>query len=289
MATQHALLVFIFLTWALAHAFLVPKVPFRVQHGDRPSTHFDSGVLTRRSTTTTTSLNAFKLTPQQATRRRELLSRSGNFFQLDSFRGKVEFGATADLVTALNPTRPNLEAVKEWLSDERQVALSIWDEKLIKEKGNQIFQLQLITMQFVTIQLNPSVDVKMWTDVDANGLPIFQLQSVAFDPKIQLLPGVGVSAESLGIKIEVAGYLRPTPDGKSVQGKITFVTSGNLPPPMRVLPPPILKGASDTINNTITKFAIDSFRRGAIKQYREFMVKRQQRQEPAAASGVAAK
>ena len=41
-----------------------------------------------------------------------------------------------------------------------------------------------MTLMFVTIQLAPHVDVKMWTDEKGS----FNLDSVAFDPNIQILP-----------------------------------------------------------------------------------------------------
>ena len=55
-----------------------------------------------------------------------------------------------------------------------------------------------MTLMFVTIQLSPHVDVKMYSERGK-----FNLESVAFDPNIQILPGVGVSADSLGILIDV--------------------------------------------------------------------------------------
>jgi Protein of unknown function (DUF1997) len=212
-----------------------------------------------------------RVSPAELQRRNQLLQRNGPFFQLNRMGGQVEFGATANLVTKLNPQQPDLPAVQSWLGDERRVALSIWDEKLIQELGQNVFKLKVMKLQFVTIQLQPSVDVKMWTEVSSDGNPTFRLQSVAFEPNLQVLPGINLSASSLGIKIEVVGELQPTPDGKGVTGKITFTTSGILPPPMRLLPEPVLKAASDTINQTITQFAIQSFQRGAIAKYQEFL------------------
>jgi hypothetical protein len=84
------------------------------------------------------------------------------------------------------------------------------------------------------------------------------------------LPGVKLDAKALGIEIEVVGQLAPTPDGKGVSGKIAFSTSGNLPGPLRIVPEGALRAASDSINNTITQFAIASFEKGAISKYREF-------------------
>jgi hypothetical protein len=204
----------------------------------------------------------------QQQRRSTLLGRNGPYFQLNRMTGKVEFGSTANLVTQLDKTGSQ-ELIAGWLSDERRVALSIWDPKLIKELGDSVYQLQIMTLQFVTIQLSPTVDVKMWTENDSE-LPVFSLHSMSFDPNLQILPGIGVSAQSLGIVIEVAGELRPTQDGTGVTGRISFQTRGDLPPPMRLLPETVLKAASDSINETVSRFAVRSFQRGAAAKYGEF-------------------
>eukprot|EP00980_Cylindrotheca_fusiformis_P015192 scaffold4204_cov140-Cylindrotheca_fusiformis.AAC.11 len=240
---------------------------------------FQNSILpTSAPTTSTTALSAVPSASKRA-RRNELLARNGPFFKLNRMQGQVELGSSAKLVTRLDNSE-NLDAISEFLSDGQGLAMSIWDEKLMKDLGNSIYRLQTMKLQFVTIQLAPRVDMKMWTELEASNknLPLFSLQSVDFDPNIQLLPGVGVPASSLGIHIEVEGELRPTADGKGVEGKISFATSGILPPPMRLLPEGALKMASDTINETIVKFAIQSFESGARKKYTEFrLAKKQQK------------
>lgn len=216
-----------------------------------------------------TELHAAYRSSATASKSREtILKRNGAHFKLNRFSGKVEFGSTANLVTTLDNADKDL--IVEWLSDEKRVALSIWDEKLLKDLGNSIYRLQLMTLQFVTIQLAPSVDNRMWIEKDKDGLPVFQLQSIDFNPNIQLLPGLNVPAEALGIQIEVVGELRPSKDGKGVEGRIGFVSGGDLPPPMRLLPEPALKSASDLICKTVTDFAIVSFQNGARAKYEEF-------------------
>ena len=216
-------------------------------------------------------------TSPAAKRRRILLSRRGPYFQLDRFSGKVEFGSTANLITKLETKEPNPEAIATWLRDGRGLALSIWDEELLTDIGNNVYRLQTMKLQFVTIQLSPSVDMKMWTKIvrkrsDNSTLPLFSLQSVGFDPNIELFPGMGVPADSLGIEIEVVGELRPMSNGLGVEGIISFQTTGILPPPMRILPDSALRLASDTICETVVKFASDSFQKGAISKYRDFKV-----------------
>mmetsp|Transcript_11296 Transcript_11296/g.17317 ORF Transcript_11296/g.17317 Transcript_11296/m.17317 type:complete len:134 (+) Transcript_11296:1-402(+) len=130
-------------------------------------------------------------------------------------------------------------------------------------------------LQFVTLQLQPSVDMRMWTKPRKDGSPVFYIQSVGFEPNIEVLPGIGIDANSLGIVIEVVGQLAPTPDGTGVAGKIAFQTSGKLPPAFLILPEAVIKAASDAINNTITKFAIESFEKGAKSKYAEFLQARE--------------
>lgn len=233
-------------------------------------TRSDNGIIQNTKSQRTNSLQLSYASKSRDT----ILKRNGAHFKLNRFSGKVEFGSTANLVTKFDNADP--ESISDWLSDERRVALSIWDEKLIKELGKSTYQLQLMTLQFVTIQLAPSVDTRMWIDKDStDGLPVFKLQSIDFDPNIELLPGLNIPAESLGIQIEVVGELKPSSDGRGVEGKIGFVSGGDLPPPMRLLPESMLKSASDVICKTVSDFAISSFQKGARAKYQEFLLTRQ--------------
>ena len=235
--------------------------------------------------------------PVSEARRQTLLSRKGSHFKLDRFSGTIEFGAAANLVTQLDvpvarvttESTDNIDferSIDDWLQDERSLAMSIWDPKLTKEMGNNVYRLQVMSLQFVTLQLAPWVDVQMKTVLSRNNRtdnnnqqiqqqhhePVFTLQSVAFDPNVQVLPGLRISADALGIVIEVAGQMRRS--GSGVTGTIAFQTTGKLPPPLRVLPEPALKAASDAINGTIVKFAVRSFQSGAQKNYKEFLALR---------------
>jgi len=221
---------------------------------------------------------------KERARRQELLSRSGPYFQWNRRTGDVGFGAAAQLATKLqqldDSDKPNNpEGVAKWLSDSdgRGLALSIWDPDLMTDLGNSVYRLQTMDLQFVTIKLSPSVDVQMWTTMtqvqDGKDQPVFSLQSIDYNPNIQLLPGLGIPAEALALTIEVVGDLRPSQDGTGVVGTISFQTSGNLPPPMRILPEGVLKGASEAINQLIVNFAVASFEKGAIAKYQEFQQK----------------
>ena len=242
---------------------------------------------TRRATASVVALGAapkIQQTPQQKARRKELLKRDGPHFVLDKRNGEIEFGAATKLVTDLSKS-PGVDraSIEEWLGDNdgKGLALSIWDENLMTVLPNSVYRLQTMPLKFVTLELQPSVDLQMWTQPAGKNRagrqlpPIFKLNSVAFETNLRLLPGMGIiSSEALGIFIEVAGDLRPSADGKGVTGTISFQTRGNLPPPLRILPSSALKLAADTINDTIVQFAVASFEKGAIEKYDEFMKER---------------
>ena len=223
-------------------------------------------------------------TPQQKARRKELLRRDGTHFALDKISGEIEFGAATKLVTDLSKT-PGVDRslIEEWLGDNdgKGLALSIWDEKLMTVLPNSVYRLQTMPLKFVTLELQPSVDLQMWTQPTGKNRagrqlpPIFKLNSVAFETNLRLLPGLGIiSSEALGIFIEVAGDLRPSEDGKGVTGTISFQTKGFLPGPLRILPTSALELAANTINDTIVQFAVASFKEGAIQKFDEFMRER---------------
>jgi hypothetical protein len=256
-----------------SEAFVTKRTTFRRQHsvGSPQSTSASSPA--SAVAVPSSRLYATKSQPS-ARRREELMARNGPFFLLERMKGNIEFGATANLVTQLDNKASAKDDISLWLQDERGLAMSIWDKKLIKEMGDSVYRLQIMPLRFVTISMQPWVDVRMKTTIDpATQEPIFTVQSINFDPNIEIMPGMRISAATLGVVIEVAGELRPSATGKGVTGCIAFQTKGTLPPPMRLLPEPALKAASDTINQTIVNFVVQNFQKGATEMYQDFQRK----------------
>jgi hypothetical protein len=194
-------------------------------------------------------------------------NRDGNFFTLDKQSGKVEFGSAAKLVTKLETNAKASDVIAYWLKDVERVAASLWKKEMMLKLEKDTYRLEVIKVQFVTIQLAPSVDVRMRSCQQSFGPPTFQLESISFDPNVQVLPGIGLSAEQLGIEINVVGELGVSSDGLGLEGTIGFVTSGILPPPLRFLPSSLLEGAADTINREVVNFALENFQLGARREY----------------------
>jgi len=263
------------LSVSVANAFVSTTSSSFVRSNHRNKLEFVTTRKQRTSREPPSQLSASHgINPAVEKRRKELLSRNGSHFKVEPFSGKIEFGAATTLVTRLLE-RPDAEAVNTWLQDGRGLASSIWDEKLMKDLGENRYRLEIMTLQFVTIQLAPWVEVEMKTEL-IDDKPVFKLQSYSFEPNVKLLPGLRVTAKSLGIVIEVAGELRPTANCMGVQGKISFQTTGILPPPLRLTPEAALKVAANGINKTIINFATRSFERGAKKKFDEFCQRQEQ-------------
>jgi hypothetical protein len=265
----------------VSEAFVAKQTTFRRQHsvGSPQSSSPSLPTLTSASpgdVTVRSSRLYATVKPPTDGRRKELMARNGPYFLLERMKGTVAFGATANLVTQLDSKASAKDDITLWLQDERGLALSIWDKKLIKELGDSVYRLQVMKLRFVTMVIQPSVDVRMKTTIDpVTQQPIFTVQSVNFEPNIEVMPGMRISAASLGVLIEVAGELRPSANGKGVTGCVAFQTQGKLPAPMRLLPEPALKAASDTINQTIVSFIVKNFEKGAIEMYKDFQRKEQ--------------
>jgi hypothetical protein len=220
-------------------------------------------------------------------KREEILNRGEAFFQLNLQDGSIEFGSTARLVTTLEKNPLAKPVINQWLAKEHRVATSLWDPAMMQNLGNNLYTLELMAVQFVTITLAPKVVVSMWTEATSPSAEavaneenaeevqyIFKIESVSFDPNIKILslPGMPaeVSAQDLGIHIGVVGELGVSEEGTGLFGAIGFKTKGTLPPLMRLLPKSVLQGAVEMINKQIVTFAISNFQRGATAEYGKY-------------------
>ena len=87
-----------------------------------------------------------------------ILRRNGEYFQLDRMRGKIEFGSSNRIKTNLDGS--DEASVRRWLSNDEQIAMSIWDPKLIKVVEPRVYRLKLMTLMLVTIKLAPHVGMR---------------------------------------------------------------------------------------------------------------------------------
>jgi Protein of unknown function (DUF1997) len=208
-------------------------------------------------------------------RRKELLARPPSFWKLDKTNGSIEFGSTISLTQQLNDIggEESWSDIAEWLTYSEALAVSIWDPKYISILGKDLYRLQVMELRFVTLSIQPTVDVIMKTEFFEGDIkkPIFTVQSISFDPKLQILPGMNFDAESLGVVIEVVGRMVPSRNGKSVTGSVVFTISGKLPLAIRILPESVTKAAAETINETVSGFVVRSFQKGAREKYAEFL------------------
>lgn len=131
------------------------------------------------------------------------------------------------------------------------------DEELVKRQGRDVFRLTTKPLQFITLSLQPSIDVKVSTGEQA-----LWVESLAHSMNgAERLLGQSF-AESL--KIEVKGKLHAVP-GKQGPGLTTLVgdvqlfTSGQLPLLFSLTPRPVLETAAVAINRRIMGYAKGKF------------------------------
>ena len=88
-----------------------------------------------------------------------------------------------------------------------------------------------------------------------------------------------LDAASLRIEIETVGYLKQdnieNGGQRTVLGVISFQTSGDLPPSLRLVPEGALKAAAEAINGQIVQLAVRNFEAGAKKDFASFLSRRE--------------
>jgi hypothetical protein len=157
------------------------------------------------------------------------------------------------------------------------------DEELVDRTGRDVFRLTTKPMQFVTLNLQPSIDVKVSTGGEA-----LVVESLAHSMNgMEQLLGQRF-ADSL--KIDVKGKLRAvavTGTGTGLTktklvGDVQFFTSGQLPLLFSLTPRPVLEGAAVAINRRIMSYAKGKFVQNLARDFDAWALveaRRQQQQQ----------
>ncbi len=137
-------------------------------------------------------------------------------------------------------------------------------------KGRDVFRLTTKPLQFITLNLQPSIDVKVSTGAEA-----LVVESLAHSMNgMEQLLGQRF-AQSL--KIEVKGELRAVPGTQGpgltkLVGDVQFFTSGQLPSIFSLTPRPVLEGATTAINRRIMSYAKGMFVRNLALDFDAWVV-----------------
>jgi len=206
-----------------------------------------------------------------------------NYSSFDRFSGDVQFGHVEKVNIEL-PASPSADSISSWLKQEDRIAYAIWDKDRLTTLSaeEKLYKLRLITLQFLTFELQPDVDVLMWSEYDENddtSEVVFYFESVGFEPNFNY----GLTSSSrktkntkgqslpMQMKIDVAGEMRVSSDGKGLEGTFGFTTTGKLPAPLRVTPRSALYAAGSAISNKIADFAIQSFNEGTKREFADYL------------------
>jgi len=195
---------------------------------------------------------------------KRVLTNTGDIFTL-SPTGAIEFGNTLSLSTPLLSS-PDPSLLNSFISDPARVMASLWDPKLKTELSPTSFTLKLLSIDFISFSLAPSVTVAVSTSTTSSGATIFRMHSTSFEPNISLLPNLKITADQLNLAIDLVGQLRVARDGKSIVGGMGYVVSGTLIGPTKFIPKTLLSSASSAINKRTTTDARSSFESGVRKQ-----------------------
>eukprot|EP00594_Rhizosolenia_setigera_P012536 CAMPEP_0178964964 /NCGR_PEP_ID=MMETSP0789-20121207/15991_1 /TAXON_ID=3005 /ORGANISM="Rhizosolenia setigera, Strain CCMP 1694" /LENGTH=300 /DNA_ID=CAMNT_0020649841 /DNA_START=294 /DNA_END=1196 /DNA_ORIENTATION=- len=212
-----------------------------------------------------------------------------NYSSFDRFSGDVQFGHVEKVNIEL-PTSPSADSISSWLKQEDRIACAIWDKDRLTTLSaeTKLYKLRLITLQFLTFELQPDVDVLMWSEYDENddtSEVVFYFESVGFEPNF--IYGLTSSSRKtkntkgqslpMQMKIDVAGEMRVSFDGKGLEGTFGFTTTGKLPAPLRVTPRSALYAAGSAISNKIADFAIQSFNEGTKREFENYLQEEQKK------------
>ena len=104
---------------------------------------------------TKTKLYATKQKTWTKREKDNILNRNGEYFKLNRMNGAISFGSSSRITTTLDGA--DEASIRRWLSNDEQIANSIWDPKLIQNIEPKVYRLKLMKLMFVTIQLSPHV------------------------------------------------------------------------------------------------------------------------------------
>jgi hypothetical protein len=197
----------------------------------------------------------------------------GDYWRKTNESGDFEFGSTAQLTNKLDSLEVDAAESRRniisFLSSPSDVCAAMWQEGMIEQLSEDTWRLQLVALNFITLKIEPSVDVRLSSTPDGQ----FKLSSIAYDPKV-MNRGKIITSDAMKIKIDISGTLGITEDGRGVQGVMGFAGSGNYPSPFKYMPQRILSKAGMIINKSIVAFAMKNFNIGAPREYAKYKIKR---------------
>ena len=135
-----------------------------------------------------------------------------------------------------------LISIQHYLRQPQRLVNALVDPTRIEQLSEEDFRLKMRPLTFMTLSIQPTVDIKVWTE--ANGT--VHLQSMGCDIR-------GVDYINQRFALNLKGYLSPyqSSSGTRLNGNADLEVQVELPPPLAFTPTPILETAGSALLKSV--------------------------------------
>ena len=152
--------------------------------------------------------------------------------------------------------------IEHYLRQPQRLVQAITDPSRIEQLAPAHFRLQLRPLQFMMLQLQPQVDLKVWTQ----GEGTLHLQSLSCEIR-------GAEYLQRSFSLDLAGKLWPhrLSNVTQLQGRADLRVKVDVPPPLKLLPEPVLQKSGRAFLNGILLTIKYRLERQLIQDYRRWV------------------
>ncbi|MGF1515248.1 MAG: DUF1997 domain-containing protein [Elainellaceae cyanobacterium] len=143
----------------------------------------------------------------------------------------------------------SLAGLQAYLAQPSRLVYALFDSKRVQELGDDVFRLQMRSLQFFMLKVQPTVDLRVWTDADS------VLHIEALDCQL-----AGIDAIRQQFTLTLTGHLQPAVmDPKALQtdgrlvGRADLAVQVELPPTFAIASNAIIGKAGNRLLNSVLK------------------------------------
>jgi hypothetical protein len=154
--------------------------------------------------------------------------------------------------------------IAAYLRQSARVVRALGSSESVIALGGELFQLRLKPLNFLSLRLQPIVDMRVWTTGDGT----LHIQSVA--------------CEILGLEqfneqqfmLNLVGELQPVTIRRTVrlQGHVSLSVQVDMPMPIAMTPKPLLEGTGNTIMAGVLASMKQQLKKNLIADYQDWSV-----------------
>jgi len=153
-------------------------------------------------------------------------------------------------------------SIEHYLKQPRRLVQAITDPQRIQSLSGGVYRLSLRPITFLAVRVEPTVDLKVWTD-DGGTL---HLQSVASQVR-------GIAFINHGFTLNLAGRLTPMhhPHQTQLQGQADLTVQVEVPPPLKFMPAPVIQSAGHALLSGVLLTIKHRIERHLVQDYRAWV------------------